>query len=303
VAGIGRQSAYFIEPLCACNVEVEESRCYPRCRLLDTESNRYPVNRWMIRLYAHHHDAIALQLWMIRDAMASDPDEALRRVKAVGFSAVEIAPLPPGLTVQRLADSLARHGFAVVSIHGDLPAPENIVQWTLLAREYRCSQVIWHGWSRDPRFDSLAGIRDLISACNLAGAIARDHGLKLGLHNHWWEFEPVERERPIRMLHESLSPDIFWQIDVYWAQTSEADPAAVLAELSTRIRSLHLKDGPAAHGEPMTALGRGVVDIPRILRAPAHPVDWVIELDESATDPVDAARESRVYLELQNRRG
>jgi sugar phosphate isomerase/epimerase len=252
-------------------------------------------------LDAHHHDAIALQIWTIRDAMGSDPDEALRRVKAVGFSAVEIAPLPTGLTVHRLADSLDRHGLAVVSIHGDLPTPENIDQWALLARECRCSKVIWHGWPRDPRFDSLAGIRDLISACNEAGAIARDHGLKLGLHNHWWEFEPVEGERPIRLLHELLRPDIFWQLDVYWAQTGGADPAAVLAELSTRIGSLHLKDGPAVHGEPMTALGRGEVDVPRILRALAHPVDWVIELDECATDPLDAARESRVYLESQNR--
>ena len=47
----------------------------------------------------------------------------------------------------------------------------------------------------------------------------------------------------------------------------------------------------------MTALGRGVLDIPRILRALTHPVDWVIELDECATDPLEAARESLAYLE------
>ena len=28
-----------------------------------------------------------------------------------------------------------------------------------------------------------------------------------------------------------------------------------------------------------------------------HPVDWVIELDECATDPLDAAQQSLVYLE------
>ena len=174
---------------------------------------------------------------------------------------------------------------------------------TRLARECRCSKVIWHGWPRDPRFDSLAGVRDLISACNEAGAIVRDHGLRFGMHNHWWEFEPVEGERPIRLLHESLHPDIFWQLDVYWAQTGGADPAGVLSELMARIGSLHWKDGPAVHGEPMTALGRGRVDVPRILRALTHPVDWVIELDECATDPLDAAQESRVYLESRESRG
>ena len=242
-------------------------------------------------------ESAALQLWTIRDAMAADADRALGRVRAAGFSAVELAPLPPGLAPERLAESLARHGLAVVSIHGDLPTPSNIEPWAELAGACRCPKIIWHGWPRDPRFDSLAGLRDLVSACNEAAAIARDHGLQFGMHNHWWEFEPVEGERPIRLLHESLHPDIFWQLDVYWAQTGGADPAAVLAELGPRIGSLHLKDGPAVHGEPMTALGRGVVDIPRILRALTRPVDWVIELDECATDPLEAARESLAYLE------
>jgi sugar phosphate isomerase/epimerase len=242
-------------------------------------------------------ESAALQLWTIRDAMAEDADRALGRVLAAGFLAVELAPLPPGLAPEHLAESLTRHDLAVVSIHGDLPTPSNIEPWAELASACRCSKIIWHGWPRDPRFDSLAGLRDLVSACNEAGAIARARGLEFGMHNHWWEFEPVEGESPIRLLHESLVPDIFWQLDVYWARTGGADPAVVLAELGPRIGSLHLKDGPAVHGEPMTALGRGVLDIPRILQTLTRPVNRVIELDECATDPLEAARESLAYLE------
>ncbi len=117
------------------------------------------------------------------------------------------------------------------------------------------------------------------------------------MHNHWWEFEPVEGVTPIRLFHESLHPDISWQLDVYWARTAGVDPADVLRELGPRVGSLHWKDGPAVHGEPMTALGEGVVDLPRVFHALARPVDWVIELDECATDPLEAARQSRVYLD------
>ena len=241
--------------------------------------------------------AAALQLWTVRNAFAADADGALSLVKATGFSAVELAPLPPDLEPARLAESLTRRGLAVVSIHGDLPTPESIGRWADLARECRCTKLIWHGWSRDPRFDSLAGVRDLVAGCNAAATLVRDHGLAFGMHNHWWEFEPVEGERPIRLLHEGLNPDIFWQLDVYWAQTAGADPATALAELGPRVRSIHWKDGPCTHGRPMTALGEGKVDIPRILRALTHPADWVIELDECATDPLEAARQSRVYLE------
>jgi sugar phosphate isomerase/epimerase len=240
---------------------------------------------------------VALQLWTIREDFAADADRALTRVRGAGFSAVELAPLPPDLAPERLADALARHGLTVVSIHSDLPTADTIGRLTGLARACRCPKVIWHGWPRDPRFDSPAGVRDLAAACNTAGALARDHGLAFGMHNHWWEFEPVGGDRPIRFFHEALHPDVFWQLDVYWAQTAGADPAAAVAELGARVGSVHWKDGPCVHGQPMTALGRGVVDVPRILRALTRPVDGVIELDECATDPLEAARQGRVYLE------
>ncbi|WP_162542144.1 sugar phosphate isomerase/epimerase family protein [Gemmata obscuriglobus] len=240
---------------------------------------------------------VALQLWTVRDAFAADADRALAAVKAAGFSAVELARLPPGLALASLAESLDRHGLAVTSIHGDLLTSETIDYWASLARACRCSKVIWHGWPRDPRFDSLNGVKDLIGACNAAATVAGDHGLKFGVHNHWWEFEPLDGDRPIRLLHEGLHPDVFWQIDVYWAQTAGSDPAAVVTELGPRVRSLHWKDGPCVHGQPMVALGEGQVDVPRTLRALSQPTDWVIELDECATDPLQAAARSRVYLE------
>jgi sugar phosphate isomerase/epimerase len=240
---------------------------------------------------------IALQLWTIRDAMAADAGTALANVRAAGFAAVELAPLPPGLTPARLADSLAQNDLVVVSVHCDLLTPESVGHWAELARACRCAKVIWHGWPRDPRFDSPVGLEVLAAACNAAAALARDHGLAFGMHNHWWEFEPVGGDRPIRRLHEALHPGVFWQLDVYWAQTAGADPADVAADLGDRVRSVHWKDGPCVHGQPMTALGRGKVEVARVLRALTHPVDWVIELDECATDPLEAAREGRVYLE------
>lgn len=239
----------------------------------------------------------ALQLWTVRDAYTADPDGTLSKVRAAGFLSVELAPLPPGLAPARLNDYLSRHDLAVVSIHCDLPTRATIAHWADLARECRCSKLIWHGWPRDPRFDSVVGIQELIAACNAAGALAREHGLAFGMHNHWWEFERVGGHQPIRLLHENLHPDIFWQLDVYWAQTAGADPTAVVSELGHRLRSVHWKDGPCVHGQPMAALGHGKVDVPSILQALTYPVDWVIELDECATDPLEAARQSQVYLE------
>jgi hypothetical protein len=47
----------------------------------------------------------------------------------------------------------------------------------------------------------------------------------------------------------------------------------------------------------MTALGRGKVDVRGILKSIGGSMDWIVELDECATDPLEAARQGRLYLE------
>jgi sugar phosphate isomerase/epimerase len=129
-----------------------------------------------------------------------------------------------------------------------------------------------------------------------AAAVAHEHGLRFGLHNHWWECELIEGCYPYQLLHELLPAEVFFELDVYWARTAGLDPARIVTELGPRVAMLHLKDGPAVPGQPMTALGDGVVDLPAIIRAAQRSADLVVELDECATDPMDAARRSLQYL-------
>ncbi|MCI0537471.1 MAG: TIM barrel protein, partial [Verrucomicrobiales bacterium] len=184
----------------------------------------------------------------------------------------------------------------VVAMHCDLPLGPALPPLLNMATALSCGRIIWHGWPRSPEHDSIGGVRRLAACYNDAHAAAADHGLKFGLHNHWWEFEPVNGAYPYRVFDEVLHPDAFLEIDTYWVQTAHLDPAAVIAELGSRVRLLHLKDGPAVHGYPMTALGQGVLDFPRILSVIPHAVDWVVELDECASDIFQAIDLSLRYL-------
>jgi sugar phosphate isomerase/epimerase len=86
------------------------------------------------------------------------------------------------------------------------------------------------------------------------------------------------------------------EVDVYWAHVGGQDVPALLGRLGDRVRYLHVKDGPATKGEPMTAVGAGTLPIPEILAA-GKSVEWrVVELDECATDMVEALAESHAYL-------
>lgn len=238
----------------------------------------------------------ALQLYTVRHALAAHPSETLRRVRAAGFEQVETAPPTPELPASRLASLLRDHGFSVAAAHCDLPWGAHQSRILDEAESLGTRRIVWHGWPKDPNCDSLGGFEVLLDRYLAAFEAARTRGLRLGLHNHWWEFEAVGHERLLPWLHRHLPPEIFFELDVYWAQTAGMDPLEVLAELGGRVRMVHMKDGPAIHGQPMTALGEGVVDLRSILIASRSVEAWVVELDECAADPLVAAERSLAFL-------
>ena len=238
----------------------------------------------------------ALQLYTVRHALARDPEGTLRSVREAGYHAVETAPLPPEISVRRMGELLRDFGLTVTAAHADLPLGARQAEVLGTLSELGATRLIWHGWPRDPECDSVEGFRRLASRYGEAAAVAKANGLSFGLHNHWWEYEPLEGVLPYRFLHETLPPEIFFELDVYWVRTAGKDPVDIVRELGSRIMMLHLKDGPAVHGQPMTALGQGEVDIPAILRATDPAVTGVVELDECATDPLEAARQSLRFL-------
>lgn len=239
---------------------------------------------------------IALQLYTVRQALARDAGETVRRVREAGYQAVEVAPLPPELTSRQLGDLLRDFGLSVTAVHGELPLGERRAEVLDTAAELGATRLIWHGWPRDPACDSLEGYRRLVERYSEASHVAREQGLQLGLHNHWWECERVDGRYPYQLLHQLLAPEVFFELDVYWAQTAGLDPVRIVEELGSRVSLLHLKDGPAVHGQPMTALGEGIVAIPDVVRAAQASADLVVELDECATDPMAAARRSLQFL-------
>ena len=63
------------------------------------------------------------------------------------------------------------------------------------------------------------------------------------------------------------------------------------------IAGLFLLAALAVRGQPMQALGQGVMDIPALLAASAGQAEWlIVELDECATDMLTAVQVSYQYL-------
>ena len=147
-------------------------------------------------------------------------------------------------------------------------------------------------------FADLDAVRAAADRVNALVDVARARGMTLGYHNHFWEFTPMPDGRPALLhLFEHLAPDVFAEVDIYWAQVGGSDPTELVTELGSRVGLLHVKDGPADEPKsPMVAVGDGVVDVPGVLAASPTARWHIVELDRCATDMFDAVERSYDYL-------
>jgi sugar phosphate isomerase/epimerase len=253
-----------------------------------------------------HMFHLSVQLYTIREEIKKDIKGSLKRLADIGFKNVETAFWPESITPRDAANYLNEFGFKVSSCHIEIPTNDNKQNMLDTAKIFNCKEMIWHGWPEDKRYSSLDGTRELIKIYNESNKLAKDNGLRFGLHNHWWEYRNhVEGSLVYEILNEELDKDIFFETDVYWVKVAGQDPANIIQKLRERIRFLHIKDGPAVWNDklpldipdPMTPVGQGTQNIPAIVNACSDHVEWmVVEMDKTAIDVFDALQQSFDYM-------
>lgn len=242
---------------------------------------------------------IALQLYSIREAMAKDAPSALARVAAMGYRAVETAFFPEGWTLKKAAHLLADSGLHAVACHVEIPVGEHKDAMLETAEAFGAELMVWHGWPEDPRYGTVDGIKELAEIYNEASAFAQANGLRFGVHNHWWELEEVpEGVRPWYILRDLVEPEVFFEVDTWWAKVAGMVPAQVVADFGSRAPLLHIKDGAILGEEgPMVAVGDGLQDFPSIAEAAGDATEYmIVELDDCDTDMFDALAKSYEFL-------
>jgi len=237
---------------------------------------------------------ISVQLYSLRREAAHDFGAVLERIAGIGFVGVETAGLhgmDPGVFAKRVADL----GLVVSSAHIPLPLGAD-AERVLDEQEAVGNSLVISGLGPED-FATDAAIAASAERFSQAAAQARRRGMTLGYHNHWWEFATTPAVvDPMGRFLSLVDPAVFLEVDIYWLQASGRDPVATLRELGSRVRMLHVKDGPCTHTDPMVAVGQGDVDVAAILPAAASTGWHIVELDECATDMFDAVHASYDYL-------
>jgi sugar phosphate isomerase/epimerase len=238
---------------------------------------------------------LSVQLYTVRELIAGDRDGVLRKIADLGYQAVEpFQPTVDPAGFRKVADDL---GLAVSSAHamGLLQEDPNPV-FEAIATLGTDLAIVPAGIPQED-FTTREGLQRAADLLNGLAAKATAHGLRLGYHNHWWEFEPViDGKHGLEVLAELLAPEVFLEVDTYWAAVGGADVPSVLRGLGARVEALHVKDGPVRKGEPNLAVGTGAMPVAEVLGAAPAEAWRIIEFDECATDVFAALGESRAYV-------
>ncbi|BBB02210.1 putative sugar phosphate isomerase/epimerase [Actinacidiphila reveromycinica] len=181
---------------------------------------------------------LGIQLYSVREDIGpADLDRTLARLAGFGFTHAE--PFDILGDPDRLGAALRDAGLAAATAHASVLRHD-------VADVLDAAQALGIGCVITPYVDpgsitDRAGVERLAATLNEAAATAAERGIRIGYHNHDFEFaQRVDGVPAYEVLTGLLDPSVVLEVDVYWAGVGGADVFELLPRLGDRVRHLHV---------------------------------------------------------------
>jgi sugar phosphate isomerase/epimerase len=246
-----------------------------------------------------NYPKLSVQLYTVREAIQENLSESLARIAEIGYTQVEPYNFAD---VDGLAEALKAVGLSAPTGHAHYIGVDDAE----LNRIFASASTLGIGLAIDPhveaaRWQAADDIRATADQLNAAAAVAAQHGVSVGYHNHAHELEStIDGRTALEFFADLLDPAVRLEVDTYWVATGGQDPVALLGRLGGQVAALHIKDGPAtSETKDQVAVGAGSLPIRAIIEA-APDALRVVELDDSHADRFQAVAESFAWLVKEN---
>lgn len=245
---------------------------------------------------------VAAILYTLRDycKTAEDLRETLRKVRAIGYEAVQVSGIGP-IDPKIVRELLDEAGLVCCATHenGDVvrkDAASLVEKLKILG----CN-ITAYPYPAGVDFNDKSSVAALIADLSAAGKVFATAGQTLCYHNHAHEFYRTEDGIILDDIYARTDAStLAAELDTYWAQAGGANPVAYIEKLSGRLPALHMKDyavGP--DGKPFFAeIGHGNLDFKAIIAAAETAgCKWfIVEQDVCPGDPFDSLAKSWKYI-------
>ncbi|MFD1047912.1 sugar phosphate isomerase/epimerase family protein, partial [Kibdelosporangium lantanae] len=232
---------------------------------------------------------IGIQLYTVRDIMATDPQGTLTALGRIGYATVGVSGLY-GNSPENFRSWMDNAGLRAVLTHTSWDAMNaNATRELEIARTLGVRYVVVPSLPASLR--TVAGYRQVAAAFTRWGALCRSSGFKFLFHNHNVDFVKSDGKVLYDILLEETDPRfVNFELDLYWIITGGYDPVPYFERFPGRFPVFHVKDR-AANGS-FEDLGRGTIDFPRIFarHAQSGVREYVVEHDQPPNALVTATR-------------
>lgn len=261
---------------------------------------------------------MGLQLYTIRDAMAIDPVETLKKVKTMGYEDFETYGYDPntnkiyGFKVNDFKQILDNLELTTTSGHFAFAdyfnATEDKLKWfvdqCIQASKILNAPYITWPWIH-PEQRNAESFKILADLLNRVAEQVNAAGLGFAYHNHGYEFERWEGNSGYEILMQLTDPDLVkLQMDMYWVVHSGKTPKELVKEQPGRYVMWHIKDMDKVTRD-YSELGKGSIDYTQILPDPvASGLEYyyIEQGGNFAVNAMESVQTSAIYFkkELQH---
>jgi len=243
----------------------------------------------------------AIQLFSLRDEMQADFYGTLEKVKEMGYDGVEFAGVidPDG---DKLRDFCKKIDLKPISAHVWYGLMDDIKTFEYY-KNIGCEYVVVPALSPEHRPGGEPGFQYFLDNVVNYGKKANEVGLKLGYHNHDFEFAKIEDKYALDVLYDTISPDYLQtELDTCWVNVGGENPVDYINKYNDRAGIVHLKDFvrvPAGWIE-FRPVGYGLQDFYSIINACKNAnTQWVVveqDMPSMNKSPLECAKLSIDYL-------
>ena len=191
---------------------------------------------------------LGVQLYSVRDDIGPGVlGRTLSRLAAMGFTHVEPYRILENVT--EFAAALDETGLKATAAHANVVTDERGAY--LAAAERLGLSTLIVPWAAPTTLQDRDGIGKLAVAVNSAAREAADHGIRVGYHNHDFEFrQQVDGVPAYEIFVDALDDGVLLELDTHWASVGGADVFELLPRLAGRVRFLHVTNEPPDDDDP-----------------------------------------------------
>ncbi|WP_162051789.1 sugar phosphate isomerase/epimerase family protein [Pontibacter pamirensis] len=227
--------------------------------------------------------SVGLQLYTVRDHLQEDLQGTLQKIAAVGYKDLESAAGMKGhyygMKPAEFAAMVEGMGMKLRSHHvllgtqspQEAPLPPDFLTLTngmqqLVDMSAEAGQsYLTCAFLFPSERQTLDQYKRAAELFNKTGEACKKAGLGFAYHNHDFEFETLEGQRPYDLLLEQTDKDLVeMELDLYWATRSGNDPVALFEKHPGRFPMWHVKDMDRTEKRFFTEVGNGSIDFKRI---------------------------------------